>query len=363
MILTVALLFLSLPLLSCAPGEQTPQSQEQAEPRNLPPPADGTLIVLNKAEATANLFDLRTGRIVATLPTGGGPHEAAVSPSGKVAVACNYGAQQPGSTLTLIDVSTAKITKTINLGEYRRPHGVEFLSEDRLVVTCEGNRAVVIVNLASGKVESAIETAQEVSHMIATTPDGKRAFVANIGSGTVTALDLIEGKKLRDIPTGAGAEGIAVSPDGKEVWVTNRSADTVSIVAADSLEVIKTLESPEFPIRVKITPDGKRALVSNARSATVTVFDAKTKERLGLVEMRVAAADSEGRLFGGQFGSSSVPIGILIHPSGKWAYVANANADLITVLDVEAMKIVGYLATGREPDGMAFSPVSVKPGG
>lgn len=360
MVLTVAFLLLSPPLLSCAADEQT--SLGQAETKNFPPPAEGTLIVLNKAEATASLFDLRNGRIVATLPTGAGPHEAAVSPSGKTAVACNYGAQQPGSTLTVINVEAAKVARTIDLAEYRRPHGIEFLSEERIVVTCEANRALVIVNLASGRVEGAIETGQEVSHMVAVTPDAKRAFVANIGSGSVTALDLLEGKKLRDISTGAGAEGIAMSPDGKEVWVTNRGADTVSIVNAESLEVVKTLQSPQFPIRVKITPDGKRALVSNARSATVTVFDAKTKERLGLVEMRLAASDSEGRLFGGQFGSSSVPIGILIHPSGKWAYVANANADLITVLDVEAMKIVGYLATGREPDGMAHSQIRVKSG-
>jgi hypothetical protein len=39
-----------------------------------------TLVVLNKAETTASLIDLSSGEVRATLPTGSGPHEAAVSP-------------------------------------------------------------------------------------------------------------------------------------------------------------------------------------------------------------------------------------------------------------------------------------------
>ena len=65
--------------------------------------AAGTVIVLNKAEATASFLDEATGRVVATLPTGTGPHEVAVSPDGRTAVACNYGRRDPpGSTLTAV---------------------------------------------------------------------------------------------------------------------------------------------------------------------------------------------------------------------------------------------------------------------
>ena len=46
----------------------------------------GTLVVLNKTEATASLIDLASGRVHATLPTGDGPHEAAVSPDGRTAL-------------------------------------------------------------------------------------------------------------------------------------------------------------------------------------------------------------------------------------------------------------------------------------
>jgi DNA-binding beta-propeller fold protein YncE len=48
-----------------------------------------------------------------------------------------------------------------------------------------------------------------------------------------------------------------------------------------------------------------------------------------------------------------VPIGILVHPDGKRAYVA--NADVVAIVDLEAWKVVGLLKAGKEPDGMAYS--------
>ncbi|HSN85819.1 MAG TPA: YncE family protein, partial [Thermoanaerobaculia bacterium] len=95
-----------------------------------------TLLVANKAEATVSLVDLGSGKVVATLPVGTGPHEIAVSPDGRLARVANNGAREaPGSSLTLLDVPGAKVVKTIGLGEYRRPHGLVFLDNGRALVT------------------------------------------------------------------------------------------------------------------------------------------------------------------------------------------------------------------------------------
>ena len=61
----------------------------------------GTLIVLNKSDDTAWLFDGATGEKRAEVPTGGAPHEVAVSPDGALAVVTDYGAETPGNTLTV----------------------------------------------------------------------------------------------------------------------------------------------------------------------------------------------------------------------------------------------------------------------
>lgn len=322
-----------------------------------PAHGDGVLIVLNKADATASLLDPASGKTLATLATGKGPHEVDVAPDGVMAVVTDYGvADAPGKTLTVINVRERRVVRTIDLGEYRRPHGVAWLRDGRhALVTAEADKAVLKVDVEAGKIVTAVKTGQDVSHMVAVTPDGGRAFVANIGSGTVSAIDLVKGELISSIATGAGAEGIAIAPDGGNVWITNRAADTVTVIDSRSLAIVGEIKSASFPIRVKITPDGRHALVSNAKSGEVVVFDAVTRQELRRIPMKLEAAQTEGRLFGATFGDSPVPIGILIRPDGKVAWVANANADRIIVLDLEAWKTTGTVTAGREPDGLGWS--------
>ena len=323
----------------------------------------GTLLVLNKSDNTVSLIDLATKKTVATIPTGTGPHEVAVSPNGKLAVVANYGTgPQPGNTLTVIDVPAKKQLKTIDLGEYRRPHGITWLRGNEVAVTAEGNKALLVVDVATGKVLTSVVTEQNVSHMVAVSPKHSRAFVANIGSGSVTVIDLAGKKKIMDIQTGAGAEGIDISPDQKEVWVTNRAANTVSVIDVASLKVINTLESKDFPIRAKFAPGGKSVLVSNARSGDVAVFDAATKKEIRRIPMQVKAneaSSSSGRIFN-QFGQSPVPVGILVATRLGHAFVANTNADIVTVINLKSWEIVDRLTAGKEPDGLGYSQLSVK---
>jgi len=321
-----------------------------------------TLVVLNKSEATASLIDLSSGAVRATLTTDFGPHEAAMSPDGRLALVGNYGSREkPGSSLTVIDVAAAKVVKTIDLGEYERPHGLLFLPDGRrALVTAEGNRALLLVDVEKGIVEKKFETNQDVSHMVEVALGGRKAFVANIGSGSVSVIDLENGIVVRTIETGAGAEGITASIDGTEIWVTNRSADTVSVIDAESLEILAQIPCASFPIRAKATPNGKHILVSCARSADIAVLDAVSRKEVRRIPQDLRAVDTGDRLFGDQFGESSVPIGIVIHPDGKKAWVAHTNADVVVEIDLESWKIVRLLEAGREPDGMAYSPLNVK---
>ena len=91
--LAAALLPLLLQVLPAAEAAQEPG-----------PPHPGRLVVLNKAEATASLIDLASGEIVATMDTGDGPHEVSVHPDGRWAVAADYGGQQAGATLSVLDL-------------------------------------------------------------------------------------------------------------------------------------------------------------------------------------------------------------------------------------------------------------------
>ncbi len=324
-------------------------------------PAAGadTLLVANKSDATLDLLDPASGESRATLPTGHGPHEIAVSPDGATAVVSNYGdREQPGASLTVIDVAAAEVVRTIELGEHTRPHGLAWLPSGELAVTAEGSAHLLVVKPADGTIRAAVETGQRISHMVAATPDGRRAFVANIGSGTVTAVDLEAGVKLADVATGAGAEGIDISPDGREVWVGNRAADTLSVIDPDSLEVVATVPCAGFPIRVRVTPDGSRVLVSAARSGEVVQFDRAARRELRRAQLDLSTVPGfERRLFGDRFGDSPVPVGLVMAPGGEVAWVAATQADAVAVLDPGTLAVRGLLRAGREPDGMAWSPV------
>jgi YVTN family beta-propeller protein len=315
-----------------------------------------TLLVVNKDDSTVALLEFRTGKSIVTLPTGFTPHEVAASPDGKLAAVSNYGTgDKPGSTLTIVDVPAAKVARTVDLGDHTRPHGVCWYAPDRLAVTTEGSGHLLVVNPLSGKVLSAVRTGQEMSHQVAVAPGGRRAFVANIASGSVTAVDLERGAKLKDVPTGGGAEAIAVTPDGREVWVGNRNEGTISVIDATSLEAVAKIPCPGMPFRVAIAPDGRHALASATITGEVVLLDVRQRKeivrrKLGIEPAPVAARRGFARLSPG----SPMPVGLLLSADGATAVVAATMADKLAVLDAQTLEVRRVLDAGGEPDGLAF---------
>jgi len=322
----------------------------------------GTLLVLNKSDDTVSLLDPVSKESMATLPTGAGPHEVAVSPDGRIAVISNYGPTGDGNTLSVIDVAARKVLKTIDLGKHRGPHGIAWLRGNQVAVTTEGSRSLLIVDIETARIVGIVATQQNVSHMVALAPKHDRAFVANIGSGSVSVIDLESNRRIANIPTGAGAEGIDVSPDQSEVWVVNRAVDTISVIDTTSLKVVATLPSKAFPIRVKFTPDGKYALVSNARSGDVAVFDAKARREIRRIAMQVRTREPQtgAQRMSDRIAAGPAPVGILIVPALNRAYVANTNADVVSVIDLGTWQVVDRLTAGNEPDGLGYSPIPAR---
>ena len=319
----------------------------------------GTIIIGNKSGDDLYFLDRQTGEILAMLPTGVEPHEVEVSGDGRLAVVCNYGDREnPGNTLSVYDVEKAELIRTIDLGMHTRPHGMDWMDgTNQMLVTTEGSQSLLVVDVEMGEVLRALPTGQEVSHMVAVTPDHQRAFVSSIRSGNVTVFDLETGELIAQLYSGEGAEGIAVSPHGHEVWVTNRGENTLAIFATESLERIVTIECGDFPIRCKFSPDGNLFVVSNARSGDVAVFDAVTKSLLARVKMTPPVPEEEDpeRYFA-EFEGTSVPIGLVV-PDNRFAYVANTRSDAVTVISLETFEITEHFKAGKEPDGINFSPL------
>ena len=318
-------------------------------------PAD-RLLVLNKAEATASLIDLASGKIVVTLPVGEGPHEVAVRDDGRLAVACNYGTgPAPGKSLTVLDLAELKVVRTIDLGAYRRPHGIAWLPDRKhVVVTVEANQGVLLVDVDAGTVVQFIATEQQGTHLMVISRDGKRAYTSNLGSGSVSMLDLTARTRLKTTTTGKFPEAIDLSPDGKWLWSADRTLERVTILDATTLDTVRSLPTGKFPNRLKFTPDGRTVVLSNAQSSTLGFYDVAGQRPDGELTFTVDPALIRPQLLGAQMGTSATPLGILMDPSGRRAFVALAAMDRIAEVDLAKRVVVRLIAAGREPDGMAL---------
>ena len=82
-------------------------------------------------------------------------------------------------------------------------------------------------------------------------------------------------------------------------------------------------------------------------------------KEVGRLTTDLKPAATEARLL--PFGGSPVPIGIVITPDSRRAFVAYANADVVVAYDLVTRTAVATLKPGREPDGMAYLPVTVTP--
>ena len=85
------------------------------------------------------------------------------------------------------------------------------------------------------------------------------------------------------------------------------------------------------------------------------IYDAANFNEIRTVAFNIDNMDAEERLFGNRFGDSSVPIGVVVDDRGEHAFVAHANADVITEVDLATGEIVRVLRAGKEPDGMGYS--------
>ena len=208
------------------------------------PAAADTLVVANKADATAWLVDPATGAVHAKLEVGVGPHEVAPSPDGRFAAVANYGnGGAEGSTLTILDIREARIWRNVDLADSTRPHGLAWLDRNRLLVTAESQQSLLVVDVWTGEVTNALATDARVSHMVAVHPLHHRAYVSNIADGNMTTLEVDCGSYRVHTETGAGAEGIAVRSSAREAWVTNRAENTVTVVNLDTMAVAAELLS------------------------------------------------------------------------------------------------------------------------
>jgi DNA-binding beta-propeller fold protein YncE len=325
------------------------------------PARAGMLVVANQQGASATVVNATTMQTIATLPVGNGPHEVAVSPDGRWAVVSIYGDRAaPGNSLSVIDLGapTPVVSRTIDLGQYTRPHGVAFvLGGGKLAVTSEATQRLLIVDFPSGRVDTALATNARGSHMVAVRRDGRRAWTANIQDGNVTEFDLDLRRTERTFPAVSMDEGIAVTPAGSQVWVGSNDQHVVVVLDATSTKKLATLEGFGFPYRIGISRSGRVAIVNDPVSNRIWIYEVPSRKRLA--EIDLSKVDGIKAPAGGQPGQVGAgPEGVTFDPIADFAYVTMHGTNQVVAVDLAQHKVVGFGPVGAGPDGIAFSPLT-----
>ena len=296
-----------------------------------------SLLVLSKGDQTLAVVDPQTLRVLGRVPSGPDPHEVVASTDGRFAYIANYNGG--GNIITPVDLVAMKALPPIDLGPLRSPHGLAFAG-GKLWFTAEAASAVGTYDPATRKVERVLDTGQNGTHMVFVPNDLQHLVTTNMGSGTLTIAEKPAAAgdwKQTVITVGPRGEGFDVSPDGKQAWVANAGDGTISIVDLAAKKLSDTLQANvNGANRLKFTPDGKLALISTLSGTDLTVIDVAAR--------RVTKRLTIGRA-----------AGIQMQPDGARAYVANTPDNSVAVIDLKSLEVVGRIDAGRQPDGLAWA--------
>ncbi|MFL5870628.1 MAG: lactonase family protein, partial [Solirubrobacterales bacterium] len=208
---------------------------------------------------------------------------------------------------------------------------------------------------------SPFATGSESPEGLAISPDAKHLYTAgysatprHIYSFTIGAAGTLT---LAGAPRAIGDEaiGVVVTPDGKRVYVANRSSGTISAfsVAADG----SLTELPVSPIGVPAVPAGL-AVSADGRYLYVTHSAASGRVSAYAIQPN----GSLSPLPGSPYDTGSVPYALNLTPNGKYLYVAALGPDnKVFGFSVNAGGTLTPLAstppsTGSNPFGMTITP-------
>jgi YVTN family beta-propeller protein len=301
-----------------------------------------SLLVLNKDDNALAVVDPLQLKVLATVPTGGAPHEVAVSDDGAWAYVSNYGngpGATPGNTISVIDLKTRKEVQRVDLGALQRPHGIAYAGGE-VYFTAEMNKVIARLHPGTNQLDWIMGTCQNRTHMLFPTKDVSRILTSNVDSDTISMFERStepSGWTATVIPVGKGPEGGSLSPDEKEFWAANSGDGSVSIIDVAAKKVTQTFAvGTKHSNRLKFTPDGKLVLISDLGGGGVVVVDVASRKVVKRINV------------------GKVAEGILIVPDGSRAYVAAAADNKVVILDLKKLEISGEIATGHGPDGMAW---------
>lgn len=129
---------------------------------------------------------------------------------------------------------------------------------------------------------------------------------------------------------------IALSGNNKLLWAVNQDTDTVSVIRTDTNQLVAKIAVGDEPRSVALSPDDKYAYVANAIGNSVTVIKIKNAKPN---KFKAVVAKIFGK--NGHIVTGSEPVGVVMSPDGRRLFVANSSQDTISVINAKNRKTIG----------------------
>jgi DNA-binding beta-propeller fold protein YncE len=306
-----------------------------------------TLLVANRSSHEVSFVDLSQGEVVASIPTGDGPHLLSNVSDGRV-LATGYGEfpephEEPVSKrppfveslnarLTVIDTESQSVLLDRTIDDCAKPHASWIVGE-RAYVTCENEKQVLALDLRTDRTTRSFPTRQDGSHVLGFEPESRTLAVSNTDSGSLTLIDIDSGESVV-VKLGSGSEGLLVVND--QIWVGNAWEGSVSVVDARTQAELTRIESVcDFPI--SFSEGEQQVWLACFGSGELVSFSRETFD----LERRISL--------------EAQPLNLLLHPELEVAYVSLPRMNAIAEIDLVSGKELRRIDVGIEPDGLRWA--------
>jgi len=288
--------------------------------------------LLITGSAGLSIANPQTLQIVATIPTGVGPHEIAISPDSKLAMVSTF----QGNTISLIDLKAQKELDRYKFTFPARPNSLAFV-DGKFYFTAEDAASMGRYDPATKSVDAMIGLGQLTSHVLLYDAANKTFIVTSRNSNSVTFVDTVNIEyrgnsrpNWRVTPVQAGItfnEAMDLSPDGKELWTAEFRGSKVAVLDVATKTVKTTFEVPDLHSdRLKFTPDGKRVLLSDLENGELRVIDAATHKEVQKLKIGKGLE------------------GVNITPDGSTAFICSPSDGDVSIFDLKTMTVTGHIS-------------------
>jgi YVTN family beta-propeller protein len=232
-------------------------------PNNVAVSKDGkrVYVAIVQGAGAIDVIDTTTLTRVKSIRTEGGIHNTYVTPDGKFVVAGSI----PGRKITVIDQKTEEILWTLPTDEGVRPMAFETNpdgSTKRIFVQLSGFNGFVTVDFATHKLVDRIAAPEappgekvtdglqgSPGHGLAITPDGKTLAMVSKMNTRIYFYTLPDLKLAGEVKVGHHPDWLTFTPDGKRLYVANAGSNSVSVVDVAARKELMQIPVGQVPKR------------------------------------------------------------------------------------------------------------------